>query len=218
MLTSYFRLPFRHVLVCVAATLFIVGCSVSNTYMQTESAQQSEYFRHQHLIGKKFVTSVPISVHKLLPGMANSMEQHGIPLGIKVAGKDKFMRVAYEHHPFVTLPAATVIEMVGEMVFRPGTAMVSPSNHDYFIVHDISQAFDLLLPFPSALVEIGIRGQTPRAHVITDHPEPFLFEVDVLSQWTCARYDMIEDAQWYKNPKYKISSLNISRRLTPPTC
>jgi len=199
--------------------MVVAGCGISNTYTQSVSAENSGHFRHQHLIGRSFKTNVPIAVHQLIPGMANSLELHGVPYGLKVANKEAFMRVAYEPYPMITLPSGSVIEMVGEAVFQPGTAMLQPSNYVYFVVHNNPEARDLLLPFSAPFIEAGIVSQSPPgANVTSDHRLRFLIAVDAPSQWTCDRKEELNAAVQLWVAKYKISSFNISRRLTSPIC
>jgi hypothetical protein len=218
MFATRFWRPFRQGLSGAIFVMVLVGCGVSQTYTQSVSAQNANQFRHQHLIGKSFETNVPIAVYDLLPGMANSLELHGVPLGLKIADREKFLRVAYELQPTIIFSAGTVIEMVGEMVSQPGTAMLQPSNYDYFIVHNNPEANDLVLPFSSPLTEAVIMGQFPRAHVINDHPLPFLIAVDAPSQWTCDRYERVEEAVQRWVARYKNSSFELSQRLTSPSC
>jgi hypothetical protein len=153
-----------------------------------------------------------------MPGMAGSLEPHGIPLGLRIADEDKFMRVAYELQPMIILPPGTVIEMVGEMVFRPGTAMLTPSNFDYFIVHGIPEAQDLVLPFSSSLTELSILGPSPNANLNSGRSQPFLTAIDAPSQWTCHRFEGVEGAVQRWATKYKSYSFRLSQRFKSPTC
>lgn len=193
-------------------TVFLGGCAGS--YLQGDSTKYPDDFNHQDLIGKHFETTLPITVYKLRN--SRFLALHEIPLAIVVADKKNSDLIYYDSYPLTTLPPGTVLEMVGEMVWQASPTAINAQpaqNFDYFIVHDQPGAQDLLLPFPGWLTQAGLRGQTLRPHIQADYPEPFLLEVDVPSQWTCARYDMIDGAEWHKG-----LDLKLSRRVVHPVC
>jgi len=207
---SFFRRFFRNIQSSLVLAIFLGGCASS--YLQNESAKYPEHFNHQNLIGKRFETKLPITVFKL--HNSGVLALHGVPLAIAVADKKPSDLIYYDLRPLTRLPRGTVLEMVGEMAWNSSAINAPPAkNFDYFIVHNRADASDLLLPFSSWLTQAGMRGQTPRAHIQADFPEPFLLEVDVPSQWTCERYGMIDKAQWHNG-----FNLNISRRVMHPTC
>lgn len=190
--------------------LFLGGCT--NTYLQRDSARHAEYFKNQNLIGKRFETQLPITVFKLRN--SRFIHLHEVPLTIAIADSKPGDLLYYDSQPLATLPVGTVLEMVGEMAWNSSAVNAQPpTNFVYFIVHGRPDADELLIPFSGELVQIGLRGQTPREHIRLVFPEPFLLEVDVPSQWTCARYDKIDGAQWHNG-----FNLNISQRLVPPLC
>ena len=207
---SFFRDSFINARIWLVLTVFLSGCTSS--YLQDDSAKYSEHFNHQNLIGKRFETKLPITVFKLRT--SRFLALHDVPLAIVVADKKPGDLLYYYPYPLTTLPPGTVLEMVGEMAWSSSAINAqSAQNFDYFIVHDRADASNLLLPFSSWFTQVGLQGQTPRAHIQVDFPEPFLREVDVPSQWTCVRYDIIDKAQWHSR-----FNLNISRRVMPPTC
>jgi hypothetical protein len=204
----WFRYFFRSFNNWLILIVLLSGCTSS--YLQSESARFSEYFNGQNLVGKRFETKLPITVFKL--GHSRFVALHDVPLAIVISDRKPNDLVYYE--PLITLPSGTVLEMVGELAWRSSAINVQPAaNFNYFIVHDIAEASDLLLPFSSGLTQAGLHGQTPRKHIQINFPEPFLLEVDVPSKWTCARYDIINGAEWHKG-----FNLKISKRVIRPAC
>jgi hypothetical protein len=179
--------------------------------MQADSARQPGQFTNQHLIGKRFATKLPIGVFELRNRQFLAL--HGVPLAVVVAEKSKPVDLIY-YDRLMTLPAGTVLEMVGEMRWSASPiAANAPQGQTFtfFITHGPPAANDLLLPLPASLLDAGLRGQALRAHGAVDFPEAFLAEVNVPSQWTQARRDLIEHAHWHAG-----IGLDLSQLAVPP--
>ncbi len=98
------------------------GCT--RLYQQDQAIQSPDYFKLQSLIGKRFVTTPPLTVLRLRTRRFVST-RHGLPLAVEGFGWKPSDAIYYDE--IMRLPPDTVLELIGESSapFAPGNTTVN---------------------------------------------------------------------------------------------